>query len=538
MNDDLTFVFDEDGKAHALKEGNVVASADSVEELETMMREADSAAAFSTKLEMPDAKKTQEAQALGADDDEDEDEGKEASVKESAPPMLGMGSSGHQVEGLQKQMGINADGQFGQQTQQAVMDYQKKNNLGVDGIVGPETFKSLKSDQANQTAQFDSGPEPPKTPTTPALPEMNKGLMQPLIDNPGGAAKPLPNAPEMNKGLMQPGLSNPGGAKPIPNAPGLNDAINKGKSLLGLSSTKEAKDCDCWDGYERVPGTKACEPGSCQKCDDHRKKDSATHVVTPNGLKGQILGKVKDVWGDTVTVRFENGRIVQFPVSDSRLKFASEEAEAPESPVEALRQRLAQEVEGDRRSLLSRIQELKQIKLQAADAIVKGASYEDEQELDTISIQADVEIGQVVAALDHIASEDEEYATPEPQVVEQASLGSHDGTWLDQTFAKMVNEANHTDYDQLMNEGPEAFVAELEAPALADAGVTREMASNFIRSKTAGANPEVRDAFESAWIDRVESLRRVELKTRKTRAKKEAAAENDHSNLPDDILFG
>lgn len=25
------------------------------------------------------------------------------------------------------------------------------------------------------------------------------------------------------------------------------------------------KDCSCWDGYERVPGTKPCEPGSCRK---------------------------------------------------------------------------------------------------------------------------------------------------------------------------------------------------------------------------------------------------------------------------------
>lgn len=33
-----------------------------------------------------------------------------------------------------------------------------------------------------------------------------------------------------------------------------------------------AKNCDCWDGYERVPGTKPCAPGSCRKCDAHAKK--------------------------------------------------------------------------------------------------------------------------------------------------------------------------------------------------------------------------------------------------------------------------
>ena len=35
---------------------------------------------------------------------------------------------------------------------------------------------------------------------------------------------------------------------------------------------KEASsDCKCWNGYERVPGTKPCAEGSCKKCDDHRK---------------------------------------------------------------------------------------------------------------------------------------------------------------------------------------------------------------------------------------------------------------------------
>lgn len=34
------------------------------------------------------------------------------------------------------------------------------------------------------------------------------------------------------------------------------------------------KDCNCWDGYERVPGTKPCAPGSCRKCDENSKKES------------------------------------------------------------------------------------------------------------------------------------------------------------------------------------------------------------------------------------------------------------------------
>jgi len=40
-----------------------------------------------------------------------------------------------------------------------------------------------------------------------------------------------------------------------------------------IQRNKEAKSkCNCWDGYKRVPGTKPCAPGSCEKCDNHRKK--------------------------------------------------------------------------------------------------------------------------------------------------------------------------------------------------------------------------------------------------------------------------
>lgn len=60
---------------------------------------------------------------------------------------------------------------------------------------------------------------------------------------------------------------------------------------------KVAKDCGCWDGYERVPGTKPCEPGSCEKCDAARKKESAAkkedasdrmkkvNLVPPSGVR-------------------------------------------------------------------------------------------------------------------------------------------------------------------------------------------------------------------------------------------------------------
>lgn len=51
-----------------------------------------------------------------------------------------------------------------------------------------------------------------------------------------------------------------------------------------------AKSCNCWDGYERVPGTKPCAPGSCRKCDEgcHKKKSSQGDKPSPNAAKAVL----------------------------------------------------------------------------------------------------------------------------------------------------------------------------------------------------------------------------------------------------------
>lgn len=68
------------------------------------------------------------------------------------------GSSGEDVKKLQEELNkygykLDVDGQFGSKTQSAVKDYQKKNNLAVDGIVGSNTWCSLtgKSKSASTT---------------------------------------------------------------------------------------------------------------------------------------------------------------------------------------------------------------------------------------------------------------------------------------------------------------------------------------------------------------------------------------------------
>lgn len=57
--------------------------------------------------------------------------------------MLKIGNKGEEVKRLQEALGINNDGIFGKQTEEAVKLFQKKNGLEVDGIVGDKTWTAL-----------------------------------------------------------------------------------------------------------------------------------------------------------------------------------------------------------------------------------------------------------------------------------------------------------------------------------------------------------------------------------------------------------
>lgn len=57
--------------------------------------------------------------------------------------MLKIGNKGEEVKRLQEALGINNDGIFGKQTEDAVKLFQKKNGLEVDGIVGDKTWAAL-----------------------------------------------------------------------------------------------------------------------------------------------------------------------------------------------------------------------------------------------------------------------------------------------------------------------------------------------------------------------------------------------------------
>ena len=57
--------------------------------------------------------------------------------------VLKLGSKGRDVKDLQEFLGIKADGVFGRGTEKSVKNFQKENNLRVDGIVGPATIEFM-----------------------------------------------------------------------------------------------------------------------------------------------------------------------------------------------------------------------------------------------------------------------------------------------------------------------------------------------------------------------------------------------------------
>jgi peptidoglycan hydrolase-like protein with peptidoglycan-binding domain len=58
--------------------------------------------------------------------------------------LLKQGTRGNAVKKLQEKLGVGADGQFGSGTEKAVREYQGKNGLTADGVAGPATLAHMK----------------------------------------------------------------------------------------------------------------------------------------------------------------------------------------------------------------------------------------------------------------------------------------------------------------------------------------------------------------------------------------------------------
>jgi peptidoglycan hydrolase-like protein with peptidoglycan-binding domain len=72
--------------------------------------------------------------------------------------LLTDGANGPAVVQVQKQLGMTADGIYGQQTHAKVVSFQQDHQLAADGVVGPQTRKALASSQSSssQTTTYHS----------------------------------------------------------------------------------------------------------------------------------------------------------------------------------------------------------------------------------------------------------------------------------------------------------------------------------------------------------------------------------------------
>ena len=80
-------------------------------------------------------------------------------------PTISRGDTGSFVAELQQCLDVEADGDFGSDTERAVLNYQGKNKLDVDGVVGPATWTALET-------EFKLPPYPPP------LPELDADLVE------------------------------------------------------------------------------------------------------------------------------------------------------------------------------------------------------------------------------------------------------------------------------------------------------------------------------------------------------------------------
>ena len=102
-------------------------------------------------------------------------------------PTIRKGSTGEDVVYCQQiliKLGYNlgasgADGKFGAKTQAAVKEFQAKNGLGVDGVVGPMTWEALE--------KADPGPDPSTTLYTVTIPHLPLYQAEALKDKYAGS---------------------------------------------------------------------------------------------------------------------------------------------------------------------------------------------------------------------------------------------------------------------------------------------------------------------------------------------------------------
>ncbi|MCU0909266.1 MAG: N-acetylmuramidase domain-containing protein [Rhodobacteraceae bacterium] len=90
----------------------------------------------------------------------------------TSPVVLRSGARGAAVRRLQEALGIRVDGAFGPQTHDAVVAFQQRHNLPMDGVVGARTWAKLQ--QVNEA-------KPPAQPTVPPAGALIRHIIEALV---------------------------------------------------------------------------------------------------------------------------------------------------------------------------------------------------------------------------------------------------------------------------------------------------------------------------------------------------------------------
>jgi hypothetical protein len=277
------------------------------------------------------------------------------------------------------------------------------------------------------------------------------------------------------------------------------------------------------------------------KDDTAEIEKKATHITTPNGLKGQIISRVDGMWGNEVTVRFANNEIRRFETT-AGLTFSAETEDAPSTYTAALQTVLDRPVDTSREGLTARVTELQAVQREVHDHFASERSAAAQRDLNRIAMTASVEVEEVKEALAYLAAVDAENASPAAPVyaaVEQVSLGQNSGNdWLSITAQDMIDESEEEDLEELMDEGPTKLVSSLEDSAIHHAGTVQEIAAAHIMGRTAGFQGAQVEAYREQFVARTEQARRLEMTYRQDAAREVATVKQaSMDNVPDEALF-
>jgi predicted RNA-binding Zn ribbon-like protein len=277
------------------------------------------------------------------------------------------------------------------------------------------------------------------------------------------------------------------------------------------------------------------------KEDATETEKKATHITTPNGLKGQIISRVDGMWGNEITVRFANNEIRRFETT-ANLTFSAEAEDAPSSYAVALQSVLDRPVDSSRAGLTARVKELEAVQHEVHSHFASERNAATQRDLNRIAMTASVEVEEVKEALAYLAAVDAENASPAAPVyaaVEQVSLGQNSGNdWLSITAQDMIDESEEEDLEELMDEGPTKLVSSLEDSAIHHAGTVQEIAAAHIMGRTAGFQGAQVEAYREQFVARTEQARRLEMTYRQDAAREVATVKQaSMDNVPDEALF-